>query len=96
MAPLLAGGRIILGMVLVVIGIVGLVLPGIQGIACIVIGAFLLGMRREQVIDWLERTERRVPWLKFITSRIRNMLVAYGERRAKAKLTAEAKLKAES
>ena len=46
MASLLVGGRIILGVVLVVIGIVGLVLPGIQGIAGIVIGAFLLGMRR--------------------------------------------------
>lgn len=50
--------RIALGVTLIVVGIIGLFLPFIQGIVCIIAGAFLLG-RKEQYLALLAQAKRR-------------------------------------
>lgn len=64
---------IAVGWLLVLIGIAGLVLPGIQGIATILIGAAVLSLVSEIVHQLLERMFRRWPkaWEKFQSFRSR-------------------------
>lgn len=64
-------GKRFAGGTLIVLGVVGLVLPGIQGIACILLGAYLLGFEREHMVSGLKYIERRVPFLAGVASRIR-------------------------
>ena len=54
-------GIFILGWVLIVIGVAGLVLPGIQGIATILAGAALLSLDNELVYRGLRRLLARWP-----------------------------------
>lgn len=54
-------GIFILGWVLILIGVAGLVLPGIQGIATILAGAALLSLDNELVYRGLRRLLARWP-----------------------------------
>jgi uncharacterized membrane protein YbaN (DUF454 family) len=56
-------GIFVLGWVLIVVGVAGLVLPGIQGIAVILAGAALLSLDNELVYRGLRRLLSRWPWL---------------------------------
>jgi uncharacterized membrane protein YbaN (DUF454 family) len=62
--PLPLGARVgifILGWLLILIGVAGLVLPGIQGVATILIGAALLSLDNELVYRGLRRLLARWP-----------------------------------
>ena len=48
--------RQIIGVLLIIIGIIGLVLPFIQGIACIIAGATLLG-KKDVILNFLARAK---------------------------------------
>ena len=54
-------GIFILGWLLILIGVAGLVLPGIQGIATILVGAALLSLDNELVYRGLRRLLARWP-----------------------------------
>lgn len=56
-------GIFVLGWVLIVMGVAGLVLPGVQGIAAILAGAALLSLDNELVYRGLRRLLARWPWL---------------------------------
>jgi len=56
-------GLFVLGWVLIVVGVAGLVLPGIQGIAAILAGAALLSLDNELVYRGLKRLLARWPGL---------------------------------
>jgi hypothetical protein len=63
-APLPFGARVaifLLGWLLILIGVAGLVLPGIQGIATILVGAALLSLDNELVYRGLRRLLARWP-----------------------------------
>lgn len=67
--PLPLGVRIaifVLGWLLILIGVAGLILPGIQGIATILVGAALLSLDNELVYRGLRKTLQRWPsaWRK--------------------------------
>ena len=53
-------GKIILGIGCLVLGVVGLFLPLLQGILFLIIGLTLLSRESERVRYWLERLRRRV------------------------------------
>lgn len=58
------GARVLLftiGWALVLIGIAGLVLPGIQGILTILLGAAILSAVSELIYEWLKRLLKRWP-----------------------------------
>lgn len=62
--PLPLGVRVgifIVGWILVLVGVAGLVLPGIQGVATILIGAALLSLDNELVYRGLRKLLRRWP-----------------------------------
>jgi len=62
--PLPLGVRVgifIVGWILVLVGVAGLVLPGIQGIATIILGAALLSLDNELVYRGLRKLLRRWP-----------------------------------
>ncbi len=64
--PLAPWKRILLfvvGWTVVLIGVAGLVLPGIQGVLTILIGAAILSLVSETVYRLLARLFRRWPWL---------------------------------
>ncbi|MFY9824987.1 MAG: PGPGW domain-containing protein [Thermoanaerobaculia bacterium] len=56
-------GIFVLGWMLIVVGVAGLVLPGIQGIAAILAGAALLSLDNELVYRGLRRLLARWPSL---------------------------------
>ncbi|MAA73539.1 MAG: hypothetical protein CMN28_02390 [Salinisphaeraceae bacterium] len=53
--------RVGAGMVMFVLGLVGLVLPVLQGILFLIISAFLLAPYSDTVQGWLDASERRYP-----------------------------------
>lgn len=62
--PLPLGVRVgifIVGWILILVGVAGLVLPGIQGIATIILGAALLSLDNELVYRGLRKLLRRWP-----------------------------------
>jgi Putative transmembrane protein (PGPGW) len=62
--PLPVGVRIaifVIGWILILVGVAGLVLPGIQGIATILVGAALLSLDNELVYRGLRKLLRRWP-----------------------------------
>ena len=64
--PLAAWKRILLfvaGWTVLLIGVAGLVLPGIQGILTILVGAAILSLVSETIYRLLRRLLRRWPWL---------------------------------
>ena len=54
-------GIFVLGWILILVGVAGLVLPGIQGIATILVGAALLSLDNELVYRGLRRLLTRWP-----------------------------------
>lgn len=54
---------LVVGWIVVLIGIAGLVLPGIQGIATIVAGAAILSVASELCYKWTKKTLHRWPWI---------------------------------
>lgn len=67
-------GKRVAGGTLIALGVVGLFLPFIQGIACILLGAYLLGFEREHMIHGLKVIERRVPFLAGLAGALRMKL----------------------
>jgi|GEM_PF-1076348 len=55
--------RIGLGIVMLVLGVVGLVLPVLQGVLFLIISAILLAPYSRWVRRQLDRGERRFPWV---------------------------------
>jgi membrane protein implicated in regulation of membrane protease activity len=55
--------RITAGVVMFVLGIVGLVLPILQGVLFLIISAILLAPYSRWVSKQLDRGERRFPWI---------------------------------
>lgn len=76
--------RWILGVSLIAIGIVGLFLPFIQGIACIVAGVAVLGCSLAYVQRALAWLEPRAPFGKPIVHWCRERVDRYQSRRAQA------------
>ena len=68
-------GRKILGGALIVLGIVGLFLPFLQGFLFIIAGAMLWGVERRQMVGWIDAAEWRWPWTRKLTSKVRTLLV---------------------
>jgi Putative transmembrane protein (PGPGW) len=54
---------LLVGWIVVLVGVAGLVLPGIQGIATIVIGAAILSVASELAYELTRKALRRWPWL---------------------------------
>lgn len=46
--------KIALGLILIIIGIIGLFLPILQGVLMIIAGLFLLGIKTEDVKKWFK------------------------------------------
>ena len=55
--------RVVVGLVMFVLGIVGLVLPVLQGVLFLIISAILLAPYSRWVAKQLDRGERRFPWV---------------------------------
>ncbi len=75
--PLAAWKRILLfvvGWTVLLVGVAGLVLPGIQGILTILIGAAILSLVSETVYRLLRRLLHRWPWLMEHIDRWRHKL----------------------
>ena len=45
----------IAGITLIIVGIIGLFLPILQGVLMIIAGLLLLGIRKEQIKKWFEK-----------------------------------------
>lgn len=43
------------GIILIIIGIIGLFLPIIQGVLLIIAGLLLLGIKKEQIKEWVRK-----------------------------------------
>ena len=63
-----------LGWIVVLIGVAGLLLPGLQGIVTIVIGAAVLSVASERVYTWLRRRLHRWPRVSQRLERLRHTL----------------------
>lgn len=66
LVPLPLGIRVTLflvGWILVLVGVAGLVLPGIQGVLTILLGATLLSLVSELVYEWMRALLHRWPGL---------------------------------
>jgi hypothetical protein len=61
----------VLGWVLILIGVAGLVLPGIQGIATIILGAALLSLDNQLIYRGMRRTLSRWPKVWHMIERFR-------------------------
>ena len=51
--------KTIAGVTLIIIGVIGLFLPIIQGALLIICGLLLLGVRKEQVKEWFKKLKRK-------------------------------------
>lgn len=65
---------LLIGWIVVLVGVAGLVLPGIQGIATILIGAAILSVASEIAYEWMRWSLRRWPWLWDRVERFRDRL----------------------
>lgn len=65
---------LLIGWIVVLIGIAGLILPGIQGIATILIGAAILSVASEIAYEWTRWALRRWPWLWDRVERFRDRI----------------------
>ena len=54
---------LLVGWLVVLVGIAGLVLPGIQGVATILLGAAILSVASEIAYELMRKALRRWPWL---------------------------------
>lgn len=52
---------LLVGWIVLLVGVAGLVLPGIQGVATIVIGAAILSVASELAYEWMRKVLRRWP-----------------------------------
>ncbi len=50
----------IAGIVLIVIGVIGLFLPIIQGVLLIIAGLLLLGVKKEQMMKWVRKFKKKI------------------------------------
>ncbi len=55
---------LLLGWTLLMVGLIGLVLPGIQGILTLLAGAAVLSLVDPALEQWLDRRLRRRPWAR--------------------------------
>ncbi len=65
---------VLLGWTLILIGIAGLVLPGLQGVLTILAGLALLSVASNRVHRWLQRLLQRWPGLRRRLDRFRRRL----------------------
>ena len=59
-------GKITVGVLLLVLGVIGLFLPFLQGILFLIMGLSLLSTESERAKAWLHYLERRVGWRKVV------------------------------
>ena len=52
--------KITLGSTLIILGVIGLFLPIIQGILLIIAGLFLLGIQREKLNEWIMKLKKKI------------------------------------
>ncbi len=52
--------KITIGIILIVVGIAGIFLPIIQGILLIIAGLFLLGIKKEKLKEWINKSKKRI------------------------------------
>lgn len=80
-------GLFLVGWLLVLIGVAGLVLPGIQGVVTIVAGAAILSLVSELAYKWLRALLSRWPkvWRKieYFRIRVHRRLRRFGKRRSR-------------
>ncbi len=65
---------LVLGWIVVLVGVAGLLLPGLQGIVTIVIGAAVLSVASEKVHKWLQKILQRWPGISQRLERLRQTL----------------------
>ena len=46
--------KIVLGIILIIVGVIGLFLPILQGVLMIIAGLFLLGIKTEDIKKWFK------------------------------------------
>ena len=51
--------KMILGIILIIIGIIGLFLPILQGVLLIIAGLLLMGVKKERVYGWFNKIKRK-------------------------------------
>jgi uncharacterized membrane protein YbaN (DUF454 family) len=59
-------GKIATGVLLLVLGVIGLFLPFLQGILFLIMGLSLLSSESDRAKAWLQYLERRVGWRKVV------------------------------
>jgi uncharacterized membrane protein YbaN (DUF454 family) len=64
--------QILAGILLIILGLAGLILPGLQGVALLVAGLLLLAHAIPAVGRWLQRFEARHPWAAKFLARFRS------------------------
>ena len=74
-------GLLILGWLVVVLGLAGLLLPGLQGILLLILGAAVLSVASDSVHRWLERILERRPKIRGRMNSFRTKLHAKLSRR---------------
>ena len=82
--PLSIGARIVLilvGWLVLLVGLAGLVLPGIQGIITILLGAAILSAASDRVHSWTKTALSRWPWLTVKLDALRHRLLVKLSRR---------------
>lgn len=65
---------LVVGWIVLLVGVAGLVLPGIQGIATIAVGAAILSVASELAHKWMRRSLRRWPKIGDRVERFRDRL----------------------
>ena len=65
---------LVLGWIVVLVGVAGLLLPGLQGIVTIAIGAAILSVASERVHRWLQKLLQRWPRISQRLERLRQTL----------------------
>lgn len=65
---------LLLGWTLVLVGLVGLVLPGLQGVLTLLAGAAVLSLVTPRLHQWLERRLHDRPWARKKLSQLRRKI----------------------
>lgn len=67
----------IAGVIFIILGLIGLVLPFLQGILFLAIGVILLSIVSPSVRDWAERTTRRWPSLHEFVQKVQKKVTNF-------------------
>lgn len=67
----------IAGLIFVILGVIGLVLPFLQGILFIAIGLILLSIVSPSIRDWMERHTRRWPQLHEFVQKVEKQVADF-------------------